>query len=82
MHLLITHLYSNDADLRMVEEMGVEVHDSSKDPRTPRRKFKCAIATVTAVVRMSKMAREWRMARELGEDLRRAKTRAPMSRRV
>lgn len=64
--------YSNDADLRMIAEMGVQ----SRGPnpaRTPRQKFKTAVSLVMATVRMQRMGREWKKAKKLGEGLKRAK---------
>ena len=67
------YLHSNDVDLRMVAEMGVKPYDSSESTQATRRRFKCAIATVMATVRMRRMACEWKKTKELGEDLKRAK---------
>ncbi|KAJ5174815.1 uncharacterized protein N7482_000692 [Penicillium canariense] len=63
----------NEADLRMITEMGVQARD--RNPmRTPRRKFKSAISLVLATVRMQRMGQEWRLTKKLGEGLKRAKS--------
>ncbi|KAH8424006.1 putative spindle-pole body protein (Pcp1) [Aspergillus melleus] len=62
----------NDADLRMISEMGVKPRDRSM-LREPRQKLKTAISMVKAVVRMQRMSQEWKKTRKLGEGLKRAK---------
>ncbi|RJE23453.1 spindle-pole body protein [Aspergillus sclerotialis] len=63
----------NEADLRMVAEMGVKPRDFSQT-RTPRQKFRTAISLVRATVRMQRMSREWKKTKKLGEGLKRAKS--------
>ncbi|KAJ5795662.1 uncharacterized protein N7518_004202 [Penicillium psychrosexuale] len=63
----------NDADLRMISEMGVQARDRAP-VRTPRHKLKSAISLVRAAVRMQKMSSDWKRTRKLGEGLKRAKT--------
>lgn len=63
----------NQADLRMVAEMGIKPHESNKDLQNPRQKLKRTISTVIAAIRIQRMAREWKKTRELGENLKRAK---------
>ncbi|OJJ51403.1 hypothetical protein ASPZODRAFT_379486 [Penicilliopsis zonata CBS 506.65] len=62
----------NEADLRMIAEMGVKAR-SPDHSRTPRHKFKTAISMVVATVRMQKMGREWKKTKKLSEGLKRAK---------
>ncbi|CAG8878106.1 unnamed protein product [Penicillium nalgiovense] len=63
----------NDADLRMISEMGVQARDRAP-VRTPRHKLKSAISLVRAAVRMQKMSSDWKRTKKLGEGLKRAKT--------
>ncbi|KAJ6166483.1 hypothetical protein N7470_001930 [Penicillium chermesinum] len=63
----------NEADLRMISEMGVQSRDRTST-RTPRSKFRSAISLVVASVRMQKMGQEWRRTKKLGEGLKRAKS--------
>ncbi|KAJ5960543.1 uncharacterized protein N7479_007693 [Penicillium vulpinum] len=63
----------NDADLRMISEMGVYARDRTPI-RTPRHKLKSAISLVRAAVRMQKMSSDWKRTKKLGEGLKRAKT--------
>lgn len=65
-------LNSNDADLRMISEMGVKPRDRTQT-RSPRQKLKSAVSTVKAAVRMQRMGREWKKTKKLGEGLKRAK---------
>ncbi|KAF9884053.1 hypothetical protein FE257_002338 [Aspergillus nanangensis] len=62
----------NDADLRMISEMGVKARDR-QNVREPRHKLKTAVSMVRAIVRMKRMSQEWTKARKLGEGLKRAK---------
>ncbi|KAJ5574175.1 uncharacterized protein N7459_008602 [Penicillium hispanicum] len=62
----------NEADLRMITEMGVQARDRTA-VRSPRRKLRSAISLVVASVRMQKMGQEWRRTKKLGEGLKRAK---------
>ncbi|KAJ5751620.1 hypothetical protein N7520_008537 [Penicillium odoratum] len=63
----------NEADLRMISEMGVSARDRNT-ARSPRGKFRSAISLVVATVRMKKMGQEWRRTKKLGEGLKRAKS--------
>ena len=63
---------SNDADLRMISEMGVKPRDRTQT-RSPRQKLKTAVSMVKAAVRMQRMGREWKKTKKLGEGLKRAK---------
>ncbi|KAJ5338392.1 Spindle associated [Penicillium brevicompactum] len=63
----------NDADLRMISEMGVQARDRAP-VRTPRHKLRSAISMVRAAVRMKKMSSDWKRTKKLGEGLKRAKT--------
>ncbi|KAJ5255700.1 hypothetical protein N7505_010851 [Penicillium chrysogenum] len=63
----------NDADLRMISEMGVQARDRAP-VRTPRHKLKSAVSLVRAAVRMQKMSSDWKRTKKLGEGLKRAKT--------
>ncbi|CAG8887812.1 unnamed protein product [Penicillium egyptiacum] len=63
----------NDADLRMISEMGVQARDRVP-VRTPRHKLKSAMSLVRATVRMRKMSSDWKRTKKLGEGLKRAKT--------
>ncbi|KAJ5130597.1 uncharacterized protein N7515_006636 [Penicillium bovifimosum] len=63
----------NDADLRIINEMGVQARDRTP-VRTPRHKLRSAISLVRAAVRMQKMSSDWKRTRKLGEGLKRAKT--------
>ncbi|CBF83478.1 protein pcpA [Aspergillus nidulans FGSC A4] len=62
----------NEADLRMISDMGVIARDRS-NLRSPKAKLKTAVSMVKAVVRMQKMSREWKKTTKLGEGLKRAK---------
>ncbi|KAJ5661313.1 uncharacterized protein N7484_000685 [Penicillium longicatenatum] len=63
----------NEADLRMISEMGVHARDRAS-VHSPRGKFRSAISLVIATVRMKKMGQEWRRTKKLGEGLKRAKS--------
>ncbi|EAW09522.1 putative spindle-pole body protein (Pcp1) [Aspergillus clavatus NRRL 1] len=63
----------NEADLRMISEMGVKPRDRSHF-RTPRQKLKTAVSLVLATVRMQRKSREWSRTKKLGEGLKRAKS--------
>ncbi|CAG7925917.1 unnamed protein product [Penicillium olsonii] len=63
----------NDADLRMISEMGVQARDRAS-VRTPRQKLRTAISLVRAAVRMKKMSSDWKRTKKLGEGLKRAKS--------
>ncbi|CAL5870278.1 uncharacterized protein PFLUO_LOCUS4513 [Penicillium psychrofluorescens] len=63
----------NEADLRMITDMGVQARDR-KPVRTPRRKLRTAVSLVVAAVRMKRMGQEWRRTKKLGEGLKRAKS--------
>ncbi|KAI9929224.1 hypothetical protein ASPWEDRAFT_149861 [Aspergillus wentii DTO 134E9] len=62
----------NEADLRMISEMGVKSRDRSQ-VRTPRQKLRSAVSMVMATVRMQRMGREWKKTKKLGENLKRVK---------
>lgn len=68
----MTGLSSNEADLRMITEMGVPARDRTT-VHSPRRRLRSAISLVVASVRMQKMGQEWRRTKKLGEGLKRAK---------
>ncbi|KAJ5094463.1 hypothetical protein N7456_010324 [Penicillium angulare] len=63
----------NEADLRMINEMGVQSRDRNP-ARSARGKFRSAISLVIATVRMQKMGQEWRRTKKIGEGLKRAKS--------
>ncbi|KAJ5386138.1 hypothetical protein N7509_008679 [Penicillium cosmopolitanum] len=63
----------NEADLRLISEMGVQARDRTST-RTPRSKFRSAISMVVAAVRMQRMGQEWRRTKKIGEGLKRAKS--------
>ncbi|KAJ5156035.1 hypothetical protein N7492_008838 [Penicillium capsulatum] len=63
----------NEADLRMISDMGVQARDRGQ-ARNPRSKLRSAISLVVATVRMQRMGRDWRRAKKLGEGLKRAKS--------
>ncbi|KAG2413709.1 hypothetical protein HFD88_002898 [Aspergillus terreus] len=63
----------NEADLRMISEMGVKPRDRH-NIREPRQKLKTAVSMVRAIVRMQRMGQEWKKTRKLGEGLKRAKS--------
>jgi len=66
-------VYSNEADLKMIAEMGVKP-PSRKHRRKPMEKLRSAIFVVKGIVRMQRMSREWGKARKLGEGLKKAKS--------
>lgn len=66
-------VYSNEADIRMIEEMGVPCPQISHT-RSPGRKLGTAISLVRSMVRMQRRSREWKKTRKLGEGLKRAKS--------
>ncbi|KAJ6187857.1 hypothetical protein N7519_002765 [Penicillium mononematosum] len=72
-HLASRPPTANDADLRMISEMGVQARDRAP-VRTPRHKLKSAVSLVRAAVRMQKMSSDWKRTKKLGEGLKRAKT--------
>ncbi|KAJ9196572.1 hypothetical protein DTO027B5_1583 [Paecilomyces variotii] len=63
----------NEADLRMIAEMGIRAPDRKK-MGDPRRKLRTVISAVMATVRMKNMSQEWSKARKIGDGLRRAKS--------
>ncbi|KAF7718648.1 Uncharacterized protein PECH_008831 [Penicillium ucsense] len=63
----------NEADLRMISEMGVQARDRNT-ARTPRRKLKTAVSLVLATVRMKRMSQAWGQTKKIGEGLKRAKS--------
>ncbi|KAJ5235296.1 uncharacterized protein N7469_004464 [Penicillium citrinum] len=63
----------NEADLRMISEMGVQAGDRNP-ARTPRSKFRSAVSMVVAAVRMQRMGQDWRRTKKIGEGLKRAKS--------
>ncbi|KAL2003290.1 hypothetical protein VTN02DRAFT_4411 [Thermoascus thermophilus] len=80
----------NEADLRMIAEMGV-TPPSRTLRRAPMEKLRSAIFVVKATVRMQRLSREWSKTRKIGEGLRKAKSevlkrregqRAPSGRRA
>ncbi|EAL92644.1 putative spindle-pole body protein (Pcp1) [Aspergillus fumigatus Af293] len=70
----------NEADLRMINEMGVKPLDRTYF-RTPRQKLKAAISMILATVRMQRKSREWSKTKKLGEGLKRAKNEVLKKRR-
>ncbi|KAE8351029.1 hypothetical protein BDV28DRAFT_137975 [Aspergillus coremiiformis] len=62
----------NEADLRMISEMGVKSRDRGT-LRSPRQKLKTAVSMVKAIVRMQRMSQEWKKTKKVGEGLKRAK---------
>ncbi|KAB8260159.1 hypothetical protein BDV32DRAFT_149642 [Aspergillus pseudonomiae] len=62
----------NEADLRMISEMGVKPRDRSM-LRSPRQKLKTGIFMVKAIVRMQRMGQQWQKTKKIGEGLKRAK---------
>ncbi|KAF7171618.1 hypothetical protein CNMCM5623_003969 [Aspergillus felis] len=70
----------NEADLRMINEMGVKPRDRTHF-RTPRQKLKTAVSLVLATVRMQRKSREWSKTKKLGEGLKRAKNEVLKKRR-
>ncbi|KAJ5888477.1 hypothetical protein N7495_008518 [Penicillium taxi] len=63
----------NSADLRMINEMGVDAQDRTSTG-SPRHKFRSAISLVMATVRMKRMCQDWQRTRKIGEGLKRAKS--------
>ncbi|CRG85665.1 Putative leucine-rich repeat-containing protein DDB_G0290503 [Talaromyces islandicus] len=63
----------NEADLRMIAQMGIKAPESGK-LHDARRKFKTAGLLVVAIIRMQRMSQEWCKTRKIGEGLQRAKT--------
>ncbi|KAL1967585.1 hypothetical protein VTN77DRAFT_3100 [Rasamsonia byssochlamydoides] len=70
----------NEADLRMIAQMGVKAPERKK-LHDARRKLKTAGLAIIATVRMQRMSEEWSKARKLGEGLRRAKSEVLLRRR-
>ncbi|KAF5858414.1 hypothetical protein ETB97_004409 [Aspergillus alliaceus] len=62
----------NEADLRMISEMGVKPRDRGL-LRSPRQKLKTAVFMVKATVRMQRMSQEWKRTKKIGDGLKRAK---------
>ncbi|KAL4810084.1 hypothetical protein BDV18DRAFT_52822 [Aspergillus unguis] len=62
----------NEADLRMVADMGVKARGRDT-ARSPTAKLKTAVSMVKAIVRMQRLGREWKKTTKLGEGLKRAK---------
>ncbi|KAE8369510.1 hypothetical protein BDV27DRAFT_153002 [Aspergillus caelatus] len=62
----------NEADLRMISEMGVKPRDRGM-LRSPRQKLKTGIFMVKAIVRMQRMGQQWQKTKKIGEGLKRAK---------
>ena len=63
-------LSSNEVDLRILREMGVEI-DRQKyiKPLQPVQRFRAGVFAVIAAIRMSNMEERWRAARDMGEEL-------------
>lgn len=66
-------LHSNEADLRLISEMGVYPPEERKPLHDARRKLRTSVLAVLATVRMQNQSQEWRKLRQIGEGLRRAK---------
>ena len=68
-------LYSNEVDLRILREMGVDVPDRRKyeKPLTSLQKFRAGVSVVIAIGRMQKLERQWRSIRDTGAELARVK---------
>jgi Pericentrin-AKAP-450 domain of centrosomal targeting protein len=67
-------LSSNQADLRMIQEMGVKAKRSSYESQLAlRQRFRATVYAVVAANRIQRLEREWRRMRKMGEGLRRAR---------
>lgn len=67
---LSTH--SNDADLKMIAEMGVRP-PLNREKLPPRQKLRSVVYMVMASVRMQRLKWEWGQVRKVGDGLRKAK---------
>lgn len=67
-------LSSNQADLRMIQEMGVKAKRPSYESQLAlRQRFRAAVYVVVAANRIKGLEKEWRRVRKMGEELRRAR---------
>lgn len=66
--------YSNQADLRMIAQMGVKAKkDSYESKLAVKQRFRAVGWMAVAAVRIRGLEREWRGVRNLGEGLKRAR---------
>ncbi|KAL9111115.1 MAG: hypothetical protein Q9227_004378 [Pyrenula ochraceoflavens] len=67
-------LACNEADIKMIRQMGVKARRSSYETKlSPVSKLRAGVQTVIAIARMQKMAQQWVPIRKLGEGLRKAR---------
>ena len=67
-------LACNEADIRMIRQMGVKAKRSSYETKlAPVNKLRAGIQTVIALARMSKMAQRWSGMKKMGDGLRKAR---------
>lgn len=81
MSRVLTSGNSNQIDLRILREMGVElspedqrkIREKERGNLTPKQKFRAGVFVVIAAMRMSEMEEQWRGVRLLGEEVNRAR---------
>lgn len=68
---MLTDRNSNQIDLRILKEMGVEIPRREKYEKklTPRQKFRAGVFTVIAAMRISDLQEDWAGWKAVGEDL-------------
>lgn len=67
--------HSNQADLQMIREMGINVRESIYKTRlSARQKLRAGVRVVIAATRMRHMAQDWRQIRKIGDGLKRVKS--------
>lgn len=63
-------LCSNQIDLRILREMGVEADRKKYQKQlAPVQKLRAGVFAVIAAIRMSNMEEQWRGAKQIGEEL-------------
>lgn len=61
---------SNQVDLRILREMGVDVDRRKYEkPLRPVQKFRAGVFAIIAAIRMSNMERQWRQVKLVGEEI-------------
>ena len=78
--------HSNELDLRILREMGVDVDRRKYEkPLSPASKFRAGALVVIAAIRLRKLEEQWRGVREMGVELGKVKistsSRSPRVRR-
>jgi hypothetical protein len=79
----LTVTNSNQVDLRILREMGINVDRKNYEKiLRPVQKFRAGVFAIMAAIRMSNMERRWREVKLVGEELRLVKERGIEGRRT